>query len=90
LMAAHSVPEEISYIDHISHLENGLISSSGPPETVLEGEVRTLPARYLPDHLLLQDHLFGMGGVHYQMELDPFRLEERLMGMIKKSPTSIV
>jgi energy-coupling factor transport system ATP-binding protein len=82
LMSAHSVPEEIRYIDHFSHLENGRIHSSGPPGAVLAGRARTLPARYLPDHLLLQDHLTATGEAAQRVELDPFLLEEKLLETI--------
>jgi ABC-type multidrug transport system ATPase subunit len=90
LMAAHSVPEEIRFVDHFSYLEKGSIRSSGPPGSVLSGQSGIPPERYLPDHLLLQNLLSGMGIGIGPVELDPFRLEKRLKEMIKGSPMSNV
>lgn len=82
LMAAHKVPDEIRIVDHFSHLENGRIRSSGSPAEVLAGTGRTLPARYLPDHLFLQEKLFDMEGYPGLLDLDPVKVEEYLMSMI--------
>ena len=84
LIAGHKVPEEVWAISHFSHLEEGEIRSSGPTSVVLTGPGRTVPDRYLPDHLLLQQGLLHGGGSMGTVELDPARAEEKLLGMLKE------
>jgi energy-coupling factor transport system ATP-binding protein len=85
LMAAHKVPDQVWLIDHFGHLLDGRIRSSGPPGRVLARPERTIPAQYLPDHLLLQEELLSMG-VHLDgMDLDPVRVEGRLLALVDLS-----
>ena len=82
IIAAHKVPEEVRVIDHFSHLEMGRIRSSGSPERILTGPGRTLPVRYLPDHLHIQEVLSDMGFALDKVALDPSEVEETVLAMV--------
>ena len=73
---------EIRIIDHFSHLDKGRIRSSGSPAEVLAGSGRTLPMRYLPDHLVLQEELHTQKGLTGRLDLDPGSVEKKLMSVI--------
>jgi energy-coupling factor transporter ATP-binding protein EcfA2 len=83
LMATHAVPEQIVCIDHLGHLASGTIQSSGPPSGILSGPDRTLPAQFLPDHLILRDELREMGVALPDTILDPVIAREMLLVLAK-------
>ncbi|MBN2720365.1 MAG: ATP-binding cassette domain-containing protein [Proteobacteria bacterium] len=82
-VAAHRIPDEVHAVDHFSHLEKGFIRSSGPVGRVLTGPERTLPERFLPDHLRLQEKLHREGFLQGEIELDSARARENLLHLIK-------
>ena len=82
-MATHAVPEQIACIDHLGHLAEGRIQSSGPPSGILTGQERTLPGQFLPDHLILRDELLEMGVILPDTILDPAIAREMLLALSK-------
>jgi energy-coupling factor transport system ATP-binding protein len=81
-MATHAVPEQIACIDHLGHLADGRIQSSGPPSGILTGPERTMPAQFLPDHLILSEELLAMGVVLPDAMLDPAHVRKRLLTLV--------
>jgi len=79
VMATHALPEEIDRVDHLGHLSGGRIRSSGPPFDVLTGPARTLPANFLPEHLLLRAQLLDAGSTLLEDVLDAESTLKRLL-----------
>ncbi len=88
LVAGHKVPDQIGAVDSFNHLEEGVIRSSGPPATVLSGGKKTLPDRYLPDHLRLQERLYKAHVFSGPVELDPETARKKLLSLAFKRRAS--
>jgi energy-coupling factor transport system ATP-binding protein len=82
VIAAHAVPEQTGWIEHMGHLAGGTMRSSGPPSEVLTGPRRTLPKHYLPDHLILKIELAEAGLQISGGGAEPLEVYAMLMYMV--------